>query len=46
MTVMTGAQALVHALEELGVTDVFGMPGGAILPSMIRCMHRRKSVTS
>lgn len=32
MTVMTGAQALVHALEELGVTDVFGMPGGAILP--------------
>ena len=32
MTVMTGAQALVRALEELGVTDVFGMPGGAILP--------------
>ena len=24
MTVMTGAQALVRALEELGVTDVFG----------------------
>ena len=30
--VMTGAQALVRALEELGVTDIFGMPGGAILP--------------
>ena len=29
---MTGAQALVRALEELGVTDIFGMPGGAILP--------------
>jgi len=30
--VMTGAQALVRALEELGVTDIFRMPGGAILP--------------
>ena len=30
--VMTGAQALVRALEELGVSDIFGMPGGAILP--------------
>ncbi|MBO3724701.1 acetolactate synthase large subunit [Actinomyces bowdenii] len=30
--VMTGAQALVRSLEELGVTDIFGMPGGAILP--------------
>ena len=30
--VMTGAQALVRALEELGVTDICGMPGGAILP--------------
>lgn len=30
--VMTGAEALVRSLEELGVTDIFGMPGGAILP--------------
>ncbi|NDR52804.1 acetolactate synthase large subunit [Actinomyces sp. 565] len=30
--VMTGAQALVRSLEEIGVTDIFGMPGGAILP--------------
>ena len=30
--VMTGAQALVRALEDIGVTDIFGMPGGAILP--------------
>ncbi|SHE24043.1 acetolactate synthase large subunit [Actinomyces glycerinitolerans] len=29
---MTGAQALVRSLEEIGVTDIFGMPGGAILP--------------
>nr|WP_313817753.1 acetolactate synthase large subunit [Citricoccus sp.] len=30
---MTGSQAIVRALEELGVTDVFGLPGGAILPT-------------
>lgn len=29
---MTGAEAIVRSLEELGVTDVFGLPGGAILP--------------
>ena len=29
---ITGAQALVRSLEDLGVTDVFGIPGGAILP--------------
>lgn len=31
--VMTGAEAIVRSLESLGVTDVFGMPGGAILPT-------------
>jgi acetolactate synthase I/II/III large subunit len=30
---MTGAQALVAALEHLGVDVVFGIPGGAILPA-------------
>ncbi|MEY4102239.1 MAG: hypothetical protein RIR88_373 [Actinomycetota bacterium] len=30
--VMTGAQAVVRSLELLEVTDVFGLPGGAILP--------------
>jgi acetolactate synthase-1/2/3 large subunit len=30
---MTGAQALVAALERLGVEVVFGLPGGAILPA-------------
>jgi acetolactate synthase I/II/III large subunit len=29
--VLTGAQAVVRSLEMLGVTDVFGLPGGAIL---------------
>lgn len=29
---MSGAEAVVRSLEELGVTDVFGLPGGAILP--------------
>ncbi|QTX04348.1 acetolactate synthase large subunit [Agromyces archimandritae] len=29
---MTGAEAVVRSLEKLGVTDVFGIPGGAILP--------------
>ncbi|GAA3627384.1 acetolactate synthase large subunit [Microbacterium awajiense] len=30
--VLTGAQAVVRSLELLGVTDVFGLPGGAIMP--------------
>ena len=30
---MTGAQALVAALEKLGVDVIFGIPGGAILPA-------------
>lgn len=29
---VTGAQSLVRSLESVGVTDVFGIPGGAILP--------------
>ena len=29
---LTGAQAVVRTLELLGITDVFGLPGGAILP--------------
>ncbi|MBY4402152.1 acetolactate synthase large subunit [Rhodococcus fascians] len=29
---LTGAQAVVQALEALGVDTVFGIPGGAILP--------------
>ena len=29
---MTGAEAVVRALEELGVDLIFGIPGGAVLP--------------
>jgi acetolactate synthase I/II/III large subunit len=31
-THMTGAEAIIRCLEAEGVTDVFGLPGGAILP--------------
>ncbi|WP_236683177.1 acetolactate synthase large subunit [Demequina globuliformis] len=30
---MTGAQAIIKSLECAGATDVFGLPGGAILPT-------------
>ncbi|MDQ0575813.1 acetolactate synthase large subunit [Agromyces albus] len=29
---ITGAEGVVRSLEMLGITDVFGLPGGAILP--------------
>ncbi|MGO1956520.1 acetolactate synthase large subunit [Microbacterium sp.] len=31
--VLTGAEAVVRSLELLGADDVFGLPGGAILPA-------------
>jgi acetolactate synthase-1/2/3 large subunit len=30
---MTGAQSIVRSLEEVGADVVFGIPGGAILPT-------------
>ncbi|HET9500532.1 MAG TPA: acetolactate synthase large subunit [Marmoricola sp.] len=30
---VSGAQSLVRSLESAGVTDIFGIPGGAILPA-------------
>src|ERR1700712_5506177 len=30
--VLTGSGAILRSLEYLGVTDVFGLPGGAIIP--------------
>lgn len=41
-TEMTGSQAIVRSLEELGVTDVFGLPGGAILPTYDPLMDSTK----
>ena len=30
---MTGAQAIIRSLELLGIDTIFGLPGGAILPT-------------
>ena len=40
-TVMTGSEAIVRSLEELGVDDIFGLPGGAILPTYDPLMASR-----
>lgn len=40
--VLTGAQAIIRSLELLGVTDVFGLPGGAILPTYDPLMDSKK----
>ena len=40
--VLTGAQAIVRSLELLGITDVFGLPGGAILPTYDPLMDSTK----
>ncbi|MEY4417780.1 MAG: hypothetical protein RIQ88_218 [Actinomycetota bacterium] len=39
---LTGAEAVVKTLELLGVTDVFGLPGGAILPTYDPLMDSKK----
>jgi acetolactate synthase-1/2/3 large subunit len=39
---LTGAQAVVRSLENLGITDVFGLPGGAILPVYDPLLDSRK----
>ncbi|WP_146361579.1 acetolactate synthase large subunit [Arthrobacter yangruifuii] len=41
-TEMTGSQAIVRSLEELGVNEVFGLPGGAILPTYDPLMDSTK----
>ena len=40
--VLTGAQAIVRSLELLGIQDVFGLPGGAILPTYDPLMDSTK----
>jgi acetolactate synthase-1/2/3 large subunit len=39
---LTGAQAVVRTLELLGIDDVFGLPGGAILPVYDPLMDSQK----
>ncbi|MGO1182535.1 MAG: acetolactate synthase large subunit [Micrococcaceae bacterium] len=41
-TSMKGSAAIVRSLEELGVSDVFGLPGGAILPTYDPLMDSQK----
>ncbi|MGK9146685.1 acetolactate synthase large subunit [Plantibacter flavus] len=40
--ILTGAAAIVRSLELLGVTDIFGLPGGAILPTYDPLMDSTK----
>src|SRR5690606_37573122 len=39
---MTGAQSIVRSLEEVGADVVFGIPGGAILPTYDPLMDSAK----
>ncbi|KJS53036.1 hypothetical protein VM98_27660, partial [Streptomyces rubellomurinus subsp. indigoferus] len=39
---VTGAEALIRSLEEVGVDTVFGIPGGAILPAYDPLMDSAK----
>ncbi|WP_166983379.1 acetolactate synthase large subunit [Paramicrobacterium fandaimingii] len=39
---LTGAEAVVRTLELLGVDDIFGLPGGAILPVYDPLMDSKK----
>ena len=34
MAKMNGAQMVVKALEDEGVSTVFGLPGGTVIPSL------------
>jgi len=40
--VLTGSGAIIRALELLGVTDVFGIPGGAVIPLYDELMTQDK----
>jgi acetolactate synthase I/II/III large subunit len=41
---MTGAEAIIRCLEAEGVTDVFGLPGGAILPLYDAWAHAEHTI--
>jgi acetolactate synthase I/II/III large subunit len=41
-TTVTGAQALIRALEECGADTIFGYPGGAILPAYDPLLDSRR----
>src|SRR3712207_6102275 len=39
---MTGAEMVIHALQDQGVEHVFGYPGGAVLPIYDALFHQEK----
>ena len=39
---LTGAQGIIRSLEMLGIDTVFGLPGGAILPTYDPLMDSKK----
>ncbi|MEY4492133.1 MAG: hypothetical protein RL085_544, partial [Actinomycetota bacterium] len=39
---LTGAQSIVRSLELLGIDTIFGLPGGAILPTYDPLMDSTK----
>ena len=39
---LTGAQAIIRSLEMLGIDTIFGLPGGAILPTYDPLMDSKK----
>ena len=40
--ILTGAQSIVRSLEMLGIDTIFGLPGGAILPTYDPLMDSTK----
>jgi acetolactate synthase-1/2/3 large subunit len=40
--ILTGSGAILRSLEHLGITDVFGLPGGAIMPFYDELMASKK----
>jgi len=40
--ILTGAQTIIRSLEMLGIEDIFGLPGGAILPTYDPLMDSKK----
>jgi acetolactate synthase-1/2/3 large subunit len=40
--ILTGAQAIIRSLEMLGIEHIFGLPGGAILPTYDPLMDSKK----
>ena len=42
---MTGAEMVLRALADNGITDIFGYPGGAVLPIYDELHQQEKNQT-